>query len=71
MFNPRETEHEEKEPPKILDPNLLTAEHVKSKEVRDAELEYFEKMTGTRVYSFGSNEVAESSSDKLGITACS
>ena len=28
-------------------------------------------MTGTRVYSFGSNEVAESSSDKLGITACS
>ena len=58
VFNPRDTEPEinkDKTPSAklILDPNTLEAHHIMSEEIRNAETNYFSKMTGARVFTFG------------------
>ena len=59
VFNPRDTEQEvSQEPSLILDPNSLEPHHIMSEEVRTAEANYFSKMTGARVFTFG-RDVAE------------
>ena len=63
VFNPRDTEQEGDQEPSpsadlILDPNSLEPHHVMSQEIRAAEANYFSKMTGARVFTFG-RDVAE------------
>ena len=56
VFNPRDTQEElkseEDEEPNLLDPTILSTDAM-SEDIRSAEVDYFKKLHGTRVYTFG------------------